>query len=449
MTIHSHFCGSKQKGKIIQIMDFKIFFLAQKPTVIFQKCLMLQAGLFLASACRWGVDLEACYRLQDGDWQGLLQTEGGDLPFLFRVEREAGPQKSRPSERSFKVRLQDGESVVESVAEVRGDSLYWPFPVFESVLVAAVSPLGDSLSGYWYKTKYDTGSAVPFRAHRGGQYKFASRSTRLPDEVGGLWSGDLGQGTPALMPLIQKGPELSGTIRTPYGDYRYLTGLMDGDSLWMSGMDGGSAYLLRGRLEENGTLQGMVFSAKGPGRPWTMVRDSNAVLPDPYGMAELRGKERPLSFRLKDIATDTLVSPGPPARATVVQMLGTWCPNCLDETEYLASIYPALAERGVQVIGLGFERTYQPAKAIQNLRKLQARYKVPYPLVHAGKPDSLSILAVIPQLVRLKAFPTTILLDSTGKIRYVHTGFDGPATGTGFEKQKLLFQQKINSLVGR
>ncbi|MFM8837650.1 MAG: hypothetical protein ACKOHH_03355, partial [Bacteroidota bacterium] len=101
-------------------------------------------GLFLASSCRWGVDMEACYRLQDGDWRGLLATEGGDLPFLFRVEREAGPQKSKPSDRSFKVRLQDGETWVESVAEVRGDSLYWPFPVFESVLVAAVSTLGDS-----------------------------------------------------------------------------------------------------------------------------------------------------------------------------------------------------------------------------------------------------------------------------------------------------------------
>jgi thiol-disulfide isomerase/thioredoxin len=308
--------------------------------------------------------------------------------------------------------------------------------------------LGDTLNGYWYKTKYDTGSAIPFMAHRGGQYKFASRSTRLPDEVGGLWSGEIGPGTPALFPLIQKGPELSGTVRTPYGDYRYLTGLMDGDSLWMSGMDGGSAYLLRGRLEENGTLQGLIYSAKGPGRPWTAIRDSNAVLPDPYGMAELRGADRPLTFELHDIGNDTPVRPGPPARATVIQMLGTWCPNCLDETEYLASIYPELASRGVQVIGLGFERTHQPAKAVQNLRKLQALYRVPYPLVHAGKPDSMSIQAVIPQLVKLKAFPTTILLDSSGRIQYVHTGFDGPATGAAFAKQKALFMSKIAELRG-
>ena len=103
------------------------------------------ALLFLlgGTSCRWGIDLEACYRLQEGDWRGLLQTEGGDLPFLFRLERQAGPNKERPSDRLFKARLQDGDTWVESSAEVRGDSLYWSFPVYESVLVAAVSNLGD------------------------------------------------------------------------------------------------------------------------------------------------------------------------------------------------------------------------------------------------------------------------------------------------------------------
>lgn len=132
---------------------------------------------------------------------------------------------------------------------------------------------------------------------------------------------------------------------------------------------------------------------------------------------------------------------------TLVQLLGTWCPNCLDETEYLASVYPEWARKGVQIIGLGFERTYQPQKAVQNLQKLQARYRVPYPLVHAGQPDSVSVSRAIPQLVRLKAFPTTLLLDQAGRIRYVHTGFDGPATGSAFDRQKALLQNKVEALL--
>jgi hypothetical protein len=67
--------------------------------------------------------------------------------------------------------------------------------------------------------------------------------------------------------------------------------------------------------------------------------------------------------------------------------------------------------------------------------------------VHAGQPDSASVRRAIPQLVRLKAFPTTLLLDAGGRIRYVHTGFDGPATGSAFERQKALLQNKINALL--
>ena len=65
------------------------------------KLYFLGAMAFLlgSSSCRWGIDLEACYRFQEGDWRGLIQTEGGDLPFLFRLERQAGPNKERPSDR--------------------------------------------------------------------------------------------------------------------------------------------------------------------------------------------------------------------------------------------------------------------------------------------------------------------------------------------------------------
>jgi hypothetical protein len=38
-------------------------------------------------------------------------------------------------------------------------------------------------------------------------------------------------------------------------------------------------------------------------------------------------------------------------------------------------------------------------------------------------------------------------LDAGGRIRYVHTGFDGPATGSAFERQKALLQNKINALL--
>jgi hypothetical protein len=35
----------------------------------------------------------------------------------------------------------------------------------------------------------------------------------------------------------------------------------------------------------------------------------------------------------------------------------------------------------------------------------------------------------LPMLDRVYAFPTTIFIDRMGKVRKIHTGFSGPATG--------------------
>ena len=116
-------------------------------------------------------------------------------------------------------------------------------------------------------------------------------------------------------------------------------------------------------------------------------------------------------------------------KVIVLQILGSWCPNCLDETALLAQWREEYATRGFEVIGLGFERTAQPEKARDNLRRLAARYGARYPMAVAGRPDSASVHAVLPMLERFMAYPTTLFLDRTGRIRKVHTGFDGPATG--------------------
>jgi thiol-disulfide isomerase/thioredoxin len=39
-----------------------------------------------------------------------------------------------------------------------------------------------------------------------------------------------------------------------------------------------------------------------------------------------------------------------------LQMSGTWCPNCMDETKFLASWYDQTKDRGVEILGLAYER---------------------------------------------------------------------------------------------
>lgn len=392
---------------------------------VFLLLLVIVAGL---NSCKWGTDLPGKYRLMEGDWRGALLTEGGELPFLFGL--------TRTGDSTFRFELIDGRDTLRTEEmQVVGDSLIVRFPVFESVLIAGISSRGDSLMGRLVKVKNDEESSIPYVATRGGKYKFAARVSRLPDEVGGIWATTFyktdGDSQAAIGSFSQTGSAVSGTFRTPYGDYRYLDGIMDGDSLFMSGFDGSGAYLVRACLQEDQSLVGMLFSGSGPGRRFVARNDPSATLPDPLGLTRLKDPGRRPDFQLTDL-NGSMVGPqvdGFKGKVIVLQILGSWCPNCLDETALLAQWREEYATRGFEVIGLGFERTAQPEKARDNLRRLAARYGARYPMAVAGRPDSASVHAVLPMLERFMAYPTTLFLDRTGRIRKVHTGFDGPATG--------------------
>jgi thiol-disulfide isomerase/thioredoxin len=321
------------------------------------------------------------------------------------------------------------------------------------VLIAGISIGGDSLMGRLVKVKNDEESSIPYVATRGGKYKFAARVSRLPDEVGGIWATTFyktdGDSQAAIGSFSQTGSAVSGTFRTPYGDYRYLDGIMDGDSLFMSGFDGSGAYLVRACLQEDQSLVGMLFSGSGPGRRFVARNDPSATLPDPLGLTRLKDPGRRPDFQLTDL-NGSMVGPqvdGFKGKVIVLQILGSWCPNCLDETALLAQWREEYATRGFEVIGLGFERTAQPEKARDNLRRLATRYGARYPMAVAGRPDSASVHAVLPMLERFMAYPTTLFLDRTGRIRKVHTGFDGPATGVAHSQFVTETRQFIELLL--
>ena len=46
-----------------------------------------------------------------------------------------------------------------------------------------------------------------------------------------------------------------------------------------------------------------------------------------------------------------------------------------------------------------------------------------------------------------KQFENSIIIDKSGKVNSIHTGFNGPATGKAFEDFKKEFDNEIKSLV--
>jgi hypothetical protein len=121
----------------------------------------------------------------------------------------------------------------------------------------------------------------------------------------------------------------------------------------------------------------------------------------------------------------------------------------MDETAFLSDYYKQNQSKGVEIVGLAYERTASYSESKKALEPFQRRFGVQYPFLVTGVSvsDTLRAQKTLPQLEAIKAFPTTIFIDKKGNVRKIHTGFDGPATGKYFEAFKREFDSAINALL--
>jgi thiol-disulfide isomerase/thioredoxin len=132
-------------------------------------------------------------------------------------------------------------------------------------------------------------------------------------------------------------------------------------------------------------------------------------------------------------------------KVLVVQILGSWCPNCLDESEFLTAYREANQHRGMEVVGLAFEKTDDFQRASGNVKRLRKRLNITYPILIASNRDKLK--QVLPGLENFISFPTTIFMDKGHKIRKIHAGFSGAATGKEYEKFISEFTEFMDKLL--
>ena len=119
---------------------------------------------------------------------------------------------------------------------------------------------------------------------------------------------------------------------------------------------------------------------------------------------------------------------------TVIQIMGTWCPNCLDESKYFIELSTRKPFSDVRFVAVGFENGLSDKDKLKRLRKYQKKMQFTYPLFLGGSASTKDAQAVFNQLNGVFAFPTTIYLDKSGRIIQVNSGFDGPATGLFYTK---------------
>lgn len=403
---------------------------------------------FLILACQPQTEATKKYRLKPGIWRAVLQSPGGELPFGIEIVANADSA-------TYTVFVRNGEERLRlDTARVQGDSVKIPMALFDATLTARI---GDrTLTGQYVKTGYQTRREMPFRATWGDRFRFvkAPRAGRV--NVEGKWAATfLAEGgkdtTRAVGIFRQNGAEVSGTFLTPTGDYRYLAGNLHGDTLLLSCFDGNHAFLFKARLDSTGQgmTQGEFWSGSKGYETWTATRNERAALPDASSLTFLKPGYDRLDFTFPD-------SDGKPVsirderfrgKVVIVQILGSWCPNCMDETKFLSPWYKKNRARGVEMIGLSYEKDPAFAVSAPKLKRLINRFDITYPLLLAGVNDKEKASQTLPMLNRVMAFPTTIFIDKKGKVRRIHTGFSGPGTGAYYTEFVEEFEQLVDKLM--
>jgi peroxiredoxin len=382
--------------------------------------------------------------LKPGIWRGVTKTDKGvEIPFNFEAITISG--------RTILSVMNGAERIKVTDIKYKGDSVFIRMPLFDSEF--RVKRVGGNLIGKWTKnlgTKYVT---MAFTATPNTPWRFKTPQKPAAN-ITGRYSVPFGKAPKQDMTVgefKQVGSKLTGTFLSTTGDYRYLEGVVTGNDVYLSCFDGGHDYLFTAKIAGNRLVNGKFYANLSSVDDWSGVKTPNAKLPDAYSLTSLKPGYKKLAFTFKDINGKkvSLSDSRYKNKVVIVQILGSWCPNCMDETAYMISYYKKFHKQGVEVIGLAYERTTDIAKSQRTVKQLINRFNIPYPVLLTGyTPTKGDPAKSLPMMKDVLGFPTTIIIDKKGDVRKIHTGFSGPGTGEHYTDFITEFERLTLHMLG-
>ncbi len=377
---------------------------------------------------------------KDGTWRAALTLdEGREIP--FNLEWEKGS----------KISIQNADERI-GVDDITffGDSVYIEHPVFEGIFKGIYST--DTITGNFISPSLDR--VVPFYMYAGKAKRFKIKGAPTVI-ITGAWETVFSPDNPTDRYIAkgifeQTGNKVQGTFRTTTGDYRYLDGMIEGDSLKLSTFDGAHAFLFEAKVSDS-TMNGIFYSGNHWKEPFTAKFNNEYQLPNTDSLTYLKEGFDKIEFTFKDTSGKE-VSLGDDRfkdKVVLVQIMGTWCPNCLDETKYFTEYYNDNKSENLEMVALAFEYAKTEESAMKSITKFKESVGVPYPILLAqyGTSSKQKANEKLPMLNHILSYPTTIFIDKKGKVRRIHTGFNGPATGDEYTKFTEDFEEFVSGLV--
>ena len=311
----------------------------------------------------------------------------------------------------------------------------------------AVPVFGGSWEGRW--------EGEEWRGHwtdslRPGDYSVPLTLTPLvnPQSTSGSKTASRWDTSEGTLLLHTRQDSVWATISTPTGDYRYLAGKKSDNILTFNTFDGAHLFRFSATLKGDSLVQGSFLSG-------THYKTSfDGVLAPDGGVGWKSGRQ---AFNGAEMALEGVNATGDTVTwdksaleaagktGLVVDVMGTWCPNCMDEARLLAELAPSHSD--VQFVSLAFERSTD-ASILPRLGQFQEELQLSWDVLLGGKASKRIAAECLGVVDTVHSFPTTVFW-APGSDPVIHTGFNGPATGEGYVVERAFFENQLNRLSGR
>ncbi len=373
-----------------------------------------------------------------------LESPGGELPFFVDVPTDVDQGVAQ---------LRNGQERIDVAfsRDAAAGRLTLDFPHYDSTLTLDRDAAADGRwQGRWRRFSSEgvyeemAASASPVETGDEAQ-RFHGRKTPTPSYAG-VWRMTFEQDGPAKG-VLEQTPDgrLAGTILTPTGDYRFLAGEVIEGELRLSVFDGAHAFLFHGALDRDDPdrMTGTFWSRMSWRDPFTARRlgpGEKFELPDPFSETSLTSGDGKLRLA-------ALEQPRYQGKAVIVQLFGTWCPNCHDEAPVLVDLYRRRRAEGLEILSLAYEFGDDAARIDRQIQRYRQRYGIDWEIIWAGPSKKEEASRTLPDLSAVKAYPTTIFLNRDHSVRAIHTGFAGPATGEEHEQLLREFESLVDAII--
>ncbi|MDF1839445.1 MAG: DUF3472 domain-containing protein [Planctomycetota bacterium] len=397
-----------------------------------------------------------------GSWRAVFESPGGELPFEMEFSQGPGDQDGS----AYSVVIRNGrEAIAGSQVSLSNGMLTIEVEPYDSRIIAAVAPDGKSLAGHWEKSAGPGKiGRLPFHARAGTAPRFpvetrwdSSGAERLPADVNaakkitGRWRVQFESDKHHSVGIFtaDASGKASGTFLTTLGDYRFLEGTFQDGRLRLSCFDGGHAFLFDATLDDSNRLKGDFWSRDSWHETWTAVKDASAELPDSFGLTTWDETATLGQFTYPDHTGKprALDDPAFAGKARLITLFGTWCPNCNDEAVFLAELQERYSSRGLSILGVAFELEDDLERSVNLVERFQARHKADWPILYGSIADKKVASGTLSALDKIRSYPTVLFVDRHNKVRAVHTGFAGPATGAAHERMRDRYEDLIERLL--